>query len=113
MFLLLTSDLSERFDNHHKMPFILRNGVIHIHVHTSGANETVRLAEEKDPVWRWTPLDKGSPLRALAVLAVKTKEGLRAQAPAGWPCGFLKPAVLRSLRASPALRTGLGHDECI
>ena len=42
-----TSDLSTRFDNHHKMPCIRRNGATHIHAHLN-ALERDRLAEEAD-----------------------------------------------------------------
>ena len=42
-----TDNLNERFDNHHKMPCIRRNGGTHIHVHTN-ERESDRLAEEKD-----------------------------------------------------------------
>jgi len=48
-----TSDLSERFDNHHKMPCIRRNGATHICAHKSSSNETERLSEELDLVKRW------------------------------------------------------------
>ena len=43
-----TGDLSDRFDNHHKMPCILENGATHIHAHKSNADENVRKAEEAD-----------------------------------------------------------------
>jgi len=43
-----TDDLSERFDNHHKMPCIHRNGATHIHTHESSPDESVRQAEETD-----------------------------------------------------------------
>ena len=42
------SDLSERFDNHHAMPCILRNGATHIHVHANKGGKQVRLNEETD-----------------------------------------------------------------
>ena len=45
-----TGDLSERFDDHHKMPCIQEHGATHIHAHTSNEDETVRLAEETDLV---------------------------------------------------------------
>jgi len=50
-----TSDLSERFDNHHKMPCIRREGATHIHTHASNANKETRLAEEADLVEKWHP----------------------------------------------------------
>lgn len=43
-----TGDLSERFDRHHKMPCIRRNGATHIHTHESSSDESVRQAEEND-----------------------------------------------------------------
>ena len=43
-----TGDLSERFDYHHKMPCIRRNGATHIHTHESSPDESVRQAEEND-----------------------------------------------------------------
>lgn len=54
-----TADLSERFDNHHKMPCIKRNGATHIHAHKSPENRTVRLAEETDLVNKWHPVCNG------------------------------------------------------
>jgi len=50
-----TGNLSERFDNHHKMPCIKRNGATHIHAHTSSEKEEVRLAEETDLIRKWNP----------------------------------------------------------
>ena len=50
-----TGDLSERFDNHHKMPCIKRQGATHIHVHTSSANAAVRRTEETDLIIKWDP----------------------------------------------------------
>ena len=43
-----TGDLSERFDDHHKMPCIIREGATHIHAHQSSEDESVRQAEETD-----------------------------------------------------------------
>ena len=51
-----TGDLSERFDNHHKMPCIRRYGATHIHTHTSNDDETIRLAEEADLVQYCRPV---------------------------------------------------------
>ena len=48
-----TSDLSERFDKHHKMACIKRNGATHIHVHRNDV-ERARLAEETDLLRKWT-----------------------------------------------------------
>jgi predicted GIY-YIG superfamily endonuclease len=50
-----TGDLSERLDNHHKMPCIKRRGATHIHIHTGSQDEDTRLAEEKDLALRWHP----------------------------------------------------------
>ena len=50
-----TGDLSERFDGHHKMPCIKRNGATHIHVHTSSSDEDVRKREESDLIRKWNP----------------------------------------------------------
>ena len=50
-----TCDLSTRFDNHHKMPCINRNGATHIHVHLSNANADVRRMEEDDLIKKWSP----------------------------------------------------------
>lgn len=47
-----TEDLSERFDNHHKMPCIKKNGATHIHIHRND-NEKDRLAEESDLIAKW------------------------------------------------------------
>jgi len=43
-----TSDLSERFDDHHARTCITRNGATHIHVHTNNAGEAARRDEETD-----------------------------------------------------------------
>lgn len=51
-----TADLSERFDDHHKMPCIKGNGATHIHVHKNTEGERARLAEEADLVDRWHPV---------------------------------------------------------
>jgi predicted GIY-YIG superfamily endonuclease len=50
-----TDDLSERFDNHHKMSCIRRNGATHICAHKSSENESTRRAEELDLIKRWKP----------------------------------------------------------
>lgn len=50
-----TSDLSERFDNHHKMHCIKRNGATHIHVHQSSNVKEERRQEESDLIARWNP----------------------------------------------------------
>jgi hypothetical protein len=51
-----TGDLSERFDNHHKMPCIRKNGATHICAHESSANEKERKAEEADLLAYWSPI---------------------------------------------------------
>lgn len=48
-----TEDLSERFENHPKMPCIKRNGATHIHVHINRDGKTFRKAEEGDLIERW------------------------------------------------------------
>lgn len=48
-----TSNLAERFDNHHQMDAIKREGATHIHVHTSSEKQQVRLDEETDLCRRW------------------------------------------------------------
>jgi predicted GIY-YIG superfamily endonuclease len=50
-----TSDLSERFDDHHKMPCIRQHKATHMHTHTSSASEKGRKAEEADLIERWNP----------------------------------------------------------
>lgn len=51
-----TGDLSERFDDHHAMPCIRRNGATHIHVHKSSEDQEVRRAEESDLIAKWNPV---------------------------------------------------------
>lgn len=54
-----TGDLSERFDDHHKMPCIRAHGATHIHVHRSSKREEERLAEETDLLRKWnTPCNE-------------------------------------------------------
>ena len=48
-----TGDLSERFDNHHKMPCIKKNGATHIHVHLNNSEQN-RTTEENDLLQRWS-----------------------------------------------------------
>ena len=50
-----TEDLSERFDNHHKMPCILFQGATHIHVHQNQNGRAARRLEERDLVDKWNP----------------------------------------------------------
>lgn len=54
-----TSDLSERFDNHHAMPCIKRNGATHIHVHTTPGGAQRRRDEEADLITQWNPTCNG------------------------------------------------------
>lgn len=54
-----TGDLSERFDNHHKMPCIRQEGATHIHVHRNDSGKTVRQAEEQDLIGKWGPACNG------------------------------------------------------
>ena len=54
-----TSNLNERFDDHHKMPCIRRNGATHIHVHINSVNKTLRVAEETDLTTKWVPTCNG------------------------------------------------------
>ena len=54
-----TGDLSERFDNHHKMPCIRRQGATHIHVHTTSGGQAVRQREEADLIAKWRPICNG------------------------------------------------------
>ncbi len=51
-----TGDISERFDNHHKMPCIERNGATHICVHKSGDDGDVRRKEESNLVAKYKPV---------------------------------------------------------
>ena len=48
-----TGNLSERFDNHHKMPCIKKNSATHICVHLNSSEQN-RLAEESDLLQRWS-----------------------------------------------------------
>ena len=51
-----TEDLSQRFDNHHKMPCIRRNGATHITVHANYNGEQARKAEEADLIANYRPI---------------------------------------------------------
>ena len=53
-----TGDLSERFDNHHKMPCIKENGATHIHVRIN-TDESSRLVEESDLIKNYNPVCNG------------------------------------------------------
>ena len=50
-----TEDISERFDNHPKMPCIRRNGATHFCTHKGDDDKTVRRAEEADLVNNYNP----------------------------------------------------------
>ena len=50
-----TSDLSDRFDDHHKMPCIDRHGATHIHVHVNNSGEQARRDEEDDIIRNYQP----------------------------------------------------------
>ena len=48
-----TGDISERFDNHHKMSCIRKNGATHLCSHGSSSDEKERKAEESDLLGKW------------------------------------------------------------
>jgi hypothetical protein len=50
-----TEDLSSRFNAHHKMACIMKQGVTHLHAHTSSSGASVRRLEEADLISHWTP----------------------------------------------------------
>ena len=50
-----TENLNERFDNHHKMPCIKRNGATHIHAHLN-SRQSIRLSEESDLIAKFSPV---------------------------------------------------------
>lgn len=50
-----TKDLSERFDNHHKMPEIKRYGATHIHVSVNENGEKARKHQESDLIANYNP----------------------------------------------------------
>ncbi len=49
-----TENLNERFDDHHAMPCIKRNGATHIHAHANKSKQT-RLDEEAGLIAEWNP----------------------------------------------------------
>ena len=51
-----TEDISQRFDNHHKMPYISRNGATHICGHKSSEDKKVRCEEESDLISNHHPV---------------------------------------------------------
>ena len=50
-----TGDLRERFDSHHKMPAIEKNGATHIHARINKGGKQARLFEESDLVANYRP----------------------------------------------------------
>ena len=51
-----TEDISERFDYHHKMECIDRNGATNLCTHKSSVDKKVRCAEEADLVANYGPV---------------------------------------------------------
>lgn len=51
-----TNDISERFDNHHKMPCIRRNGATRICVHKGSEDKDTRCKEEADLIANYRPV---------------------------------------------------------
>lgn len=51
-----TEDISERFDYHHKIDCIRRNGATHICVHESSDDKKVRCGEESDLIANYHPV---------------------------------------------------------
>ena len=51
-----TEDLSERFDNHHKMPCIRREEATHIHVHKNDDGVMARRQEKRDLLAKSIPI---------------------------------------------------------
>ena len=54
-----TSDLSERFDSHHKASCIQRHGVTTIHVQKNSATDDDSRNEESDLISHWNPTCNG------------------------------------------------------
>jgi len=54
-----TGALEDRFDDHHKMPCIIKHGATHFLVHKGADNEEVRCAEEADMVAYHRPTCNG------------------------------------------------------
>jgi hypothetical protein len=50
-----TGDLSERFDNHHRMSCIKREGATHVCAHKSSTDEDERRNEERDLIANYDP----------------------------------------------------------
>ena len=51
-----TGNLSERFDSHHKIDCIRRNGATHIHVRSNPNGIIARRQEEAELIVRFSPL---------------------------------------------------------
>ena len=51
-----TEDISVRFDSHHKMSCILKNGATHLCTHKSSDEKEVRCAEESDLISNYDPV---------------------------------------------------------
>jgi len=51
-----TGDISGRFDNHHKIDCIKRNGATHIHTHKSDGDKETRCEEESDLIQKLAPI---------------------------------------------------------
>ena len=54
-----TEDLSQRFNNHHKMACIKAEGATHIHARLSSAVAEARRAEERDIIAKYSPACNG------------------------------------------------------
>jgi hypothetical protein len=54
-----TSNLSERFDAHHKFQTAQRHGATHIHVRLNDGGDQARRNEEYDLIARWNPPANG------------------------------------------------------
>jgi len=53
-----TGNLSERFDNHHKLSCFNRNGKTHVAIHLD-SSESSQLAKERDLVANYSPVCNG------------------------------------------------------
>jgi predicted restriction endonuclease len=51
-----TGDITERFDYHHKIDCIRRNGATHINAHKSSSDKETRCKEETDLINKWHPI---------------------------------------------------------
>jgi predicted GIY-YIG superfamily endonuclease len=50
-----TENLNQRLGDHEKEACARRNGATHIHAHLTSGGETIRKAEERDLIQKWTP----------------------------------------------------------